>query len=376
MTMDTLRKGFYVLDLLVLAILMVCIIHTVVYDNEWGFLILDAALLPRFNSTFLLYRKEKMSIVPIVIFTLLFGFAVLSGTFENTIIRMSEYPSIVLNSQSTGDEHVCQRYVAMELLVKCVIYWAWLMPIVAYAVLAISQRLKKNEYRWYDLMGRAMFKDRAGKLLVTTCVLVFIAMLIGYQMDEMLSFYALMTLPMVVFYYLNRYVGQNVNWLEYVVLAMGLYAYDKAQYHVDDERVAYLLVSAAFIMAVCMWMMIKTKKVAATLFAFVLMSIVLPGLSIGYNIYQSMEGARSVNYVSPGMKKGYMYIRRMESVNGKQMMRVGIRDRYRTTVPCKFSIIVPDGFYSPFALCMTEKRDSVYYNVEQGYIFEKGIDRK
>ena len=369
--MDTLRKGFYVLDLLVLAVLMVCIIHTVVYDNEWGFLILDAALLLRFNSTFLLYRKEKMSFLPIVAFTLLFGFAALSGTFENTIIRMSEYPSIVLNTQPTGDEHICQRYVAMELLVKCVIYWTWLMPIVVYMVLTISQRLKKNEDRWYDLMGCAMFKDREGKLLVTTCVLVFIAMLIGYQMDEMLSFYALMTLPMVAFYYLNRYVGRNVNWLEYVILAIGLYVYDKAQYQVDDERVAYLLVSAVVVMAVCMWMMIKTKKVVAALFASVLMSIVLPGLSIGYNIYQSMEGVRSVNYVSPGMKKGYMYIRRMENVNGKQKMMVGIRDRYRTTIPCKFTIIVPDGLYSPFALCMTEKRDSVYYNVERGYIFEK-----
>ena len=369
--MDTLRKGFYVLDLLVLTILMVCIIHTVVYDNEWGFLILDAALLLRFNSTFLLYRKEKMSFLPIVAFTLLFGFAVLSGTFENSIVRMSEYPSIVLNHQPTVEEHICQRYVAMEMLVKCVIYWAWLMPIVAYAVLTISQRLKKNEYRWYDLIGFAVFKDSAGKLFVTTCTLAFIAMLIGYQMDEILSFYAMMTLPLVAFYCLNRYVGRNVNWLEYVILAIGLYVYDKAQYQVDDERIAYLLVSAVVVMAVCMWMMIKTKKVVAALFASVLMSIVLPGLSIGYNIYQSMEGVRSVNYVSPGMKKGYMYIRRMENVNGKQKMMVGIRDRYRTTIPCKFTIIVPDGLYSPFALCMTEKRDSVYYNVERGYVFEK-----
>ena len=369
--MDTLRKGFYVLDLLVLTILMVCIIHTVAYDNEWGFLILDATLLLRFNSTFLLYRKEKMSFLPIVAFTLLFGFAVLSGTFENSIVRMSEYPSIVLNHQPTVEEHICQRYVAMEFLVKCVIYWTWLMPIVAYMVLTISQRLKKNEDRWYDLIGFAVFKDRAGKLFVTTCTLAFIAMLVGYQMDEILSFYAMMTLPLVAFYYLNRYVGRNVNWLEYVILAIGLYVYDKAQYQIDDERVAYLLVSAVVVMAVCMWMMIKTKKVVAALFASVLMSIVLPGLSIGYNIYQSMEGARSVNYVSPGTKKGYMYIRRMENVNGKQKMMVGIRDRYRTTIPCKFTIIVPDGLYSPFALCMTEKRDSVYYNVERGYVFEK-----
>lgn len=337
--MDTLRKGIYVLDLLVLAILLVCVIHTVVYDNEWGFLILDAALLLRFNSTFLLYHKEKMSIVPIVIFILLFGFAVLTGTFENTIIRMSEYPSIVLDHHPTGDEHICQRYVAMELLVKCVIYWAWLMPIVIYAALAISRRLQKKDYRWYDLMGCAVFKDRAGKLFVTTCVLAFSAMLIGYQTEEMLSFYALMALPLVAFYSLNKYVGRNVNWLEYVILAIGLYVYAKAQYQVDDERVAYLLVSAVVVMAVCIWMLIKTKKIAAALFAFVLMSVVLPGLSVGYNIYQSMEGARSVNYVSPGIKKGYMYIRRMENVNGKQRMKVGIRDRYRTTIPCKFTFI-------------------------------------
>ena len=254
--MDTLRKGFYVLDLLVLTILMVCIIHTVAYDNEWGFLILDATLLLRFNSTFLLYRKEKMSFLPIVAFTLLFGFAVLSGTFENSIVRMSEYPSIVLNHQPTVEEHICQRYVAMEFLVKCVIYWTWLMPIVAYMVLTISQRFKKNEDRWYDLIGFAVFKDRAGKLFVTTCTLAFIAMLVGYQMDEILSFYAMMTLPLVAFYYLNRYVGRNVNWLEYVILAIGLYVYDKAQYQIDDERVAYLLVSAVVVMAVCMWMMI------------------------------------------------------------------------------------------------------------------------
>lgn len=71
-----------------------------------------------------------------------------------------------------------------------------------------------------------------------------------------------------------------------------------------------------------------------------------------------------------------MYIRRVESVNGKQKIRVGIRDRYRTTVPCKFNIVLPDGFYSPFALCLNERRDSVYYDVEDGHIFEKDNDRK
>lgn len=375
--METLRKGFYVLDLLVLALLMVCINHTMAYETEWGFLALDVALLLRFNSTFLLYRRESMGIIPITLFTVLFGYMVLSGDFQNTIFRMSEYPSIVLNTQLLdNDRFVSIRYPGVEFLVRSIIYWAWLMPIVVYALLVISRKTMNNQYRWYDLVGLAIFKDKAGKLLVNMCVVAIIALLIGYTMDETLSFYAMMVLPMVAYYLLNKYVGRKVHWLEYVLLGVGLYVFDKAQYEVDNERVEYVLVSAAIILAVCVWMLYKTKKVAASIFALVVIAVVLPGLSIGYNIYQSMEGARSMNYVSPGMQKGYLYIRRVENVNGKHKMRMGIRDRYRTTVPCKFNIILPDGFYSPFALCLTETRDSVYYDVEDGHIFEKNNDRK
>lgn len=375
--METLRKGFYVLDLLALALLMVSINHTMTYETEWGFLVLDVALLLRFNCTFLLYRKERMSIIPVALFTLLFGYVVLSGAFENTIFRMGEYPSIVLNSQPLDvNSYISMRYPVVEFLVECVIYWAWLIPLVVYAVLAIGRRTLINHYRWYELVGLAIFKDRAGKLLVNMCVLSIIALLIGYTLDEMLSFYALMVLPMVAYYLLNKYVGRKVHWMEYVLLGIGLYVFDKAQYQVDNERVGYLVASTAIILAVSVWMLYKTKKVAASIFALIVMAIILPGLSIGYNIYQSMEGARSVNYVNPGMQKGYMYIRRVENVNGKQKIRVGIRDRYRTTVPCKFNIILPDGFYSPFALCLIEKRDSIYYDVEDGHIFEKNNDRK
>lgn len=375
--METLRKGFYVLDLLVLALLMVCINHTMAYETEWGFLALDVALLLRFNSTFLLYRRESMGIIPITLFTVLFGYMVLSGDFQNTIFRMSEYPSIVLNTQLLdNDRFVSIRYPGVEFLVRSIIYWAWLMPIVVYALLVISRKTMNNQYRWYDLVGLAIFKDKAGKLLVNMCILAVIALLIGYTLDEMLSFYALMVLPMVAYYLLNKYVGRKAHWLEYVLLGVGLYVFDKAQYKVDNERVKYLIASAAIILAVCVWMLYKTKKVAASIFALVVIAVILPGLSIGYNIYQSVEGARSINYVTPGMQKGHMYIRRVESVNGKQKIRVGIRDRYRTTVPCKFNIVLPDGFYIPFALCLNERRDSVYYDVEDGHIFEKNNDRK
>ena len=206
--METLRKGFYVLDLLVLALLMVCIEHAMVYETEWGFLALDVALLLRYNSTFLLYRKERMSIIPITIFTVLFGYIVLSGDFENTIFRMGEYPSIVLNTQPLDNgRYLSIRYPSVEFLVKCIISWAWLMPIAVYAVLAIRRRTMKNQYQWYDFAGLAIFKDRAGKLLVYMCILAIIALLIGYTMNEMLSF--------------------DIDWEEDFKMAEMIYAYLK-----------------------------------------------------------------------------------------------------------------------------------------------------
>lgn len=359
-----LRKGFYVLDLFVLAMLMMAVGNTVVFDNNWKLLLLDYAILLRFNSCFLLYRKEKFGVFPIALFTLLFGYAVLTGIFDNTIFRMGEYPSILFNSQPPRDEYIIERHLAGESWVRCIIYWAWLIPILVYGILSLRRTTITNGYRWYDLAGLVVFKDRAGKQFVKIVILILIAVLIGYQMDEILSFYALMTLPMAAYYILNNYLGRRAHWLEYVILAIGLYVYDKAQYKVDNERVEYLAISAVIILAVCSWMMFRTKKMAVSLVTLIILSVVLPSLSVGYNIYQSMEGARSVNYVSPGMKKGYMYIRRTEGVNGKQMMRVGIHNRYHTIVPCNFNIILPDRFYSPFVLCMTEKRDSVYYNIE------------
>lgn len=368
--MNTLRKGFYLFDLLVLGSLALCIEHTMLYRYTWEVWLMDIALLLRLNSTFLLYRRERLGIFLIAVFTILFGYYVLEVSFNNTFFRMEEYPSIVLNTQPTGDDYVWRRYPTVELGIRSIVYWSWLMPILAYAILFLRRKATRNEYRWYDLAGLAIFKDRAGRLLLTMMLLLFIAYMVGYQLNGQLSFYALMSLPLVAYYHLNRYVGRKAHWLEYVILAVGLFVFDQAQYEINGNRIMYLAGSGMAILCVCVWMLLRTKKVTASLFALVMAAVVLPGLSIGYNIYQSLEGARSINYVNIGTKQGYMYIRRYENVDGKQKIWVGIRDRYRTTVPCQFRIILPDDFYSPFAKCTAEDGKIVVYNIEKGYILK------
>lgn len=367
---SSLRKGFYLLDLLVLLLLMLCIEHTMAFRNAWEIWLMDIVLLLRLNVTFLLYRRERLGIFLITVFTLLFGYFVLVVTFNNTFFRMGEYPSIVLNTQPLGDGYIIERHSGVKLWVKCIVYWAWLMPILTYAILFLRKKTNKNAYHWYELAGLAVFKDRAGRLLLAMMLLIFIAYMVGRQQEGRLSFYTLMSLPLVAYYHLNRYVGRKVHWMEYVILAIGLFFFDKAQYEVNGHRIMYLALSGIAILGVCIWMMVRTKKVMTSLLALIMAAIILPGLSIGYNIYQSIEGARAINYVNLGMKPGYMYIRRYDNVNGKQKIRMGIRDRYRTTVPCQFISILPDSPYSPFANCKSSDGKVVVYNVEDGYILK------
>ena len=366
----TLRKGFYLFDLIIQGLLVLCIEHTMLYRFAWEIWLMDIAVLLRLNSTLLLYRRERLGIFPIAVFTLLFGYFVLEVSFRNTFFRMGEYPSIVLNTQPLGDSYVWERHATVDLWVRCIDYWSWLMPILAYAILFLRRKATRNEYRWYDLAGFAIFKDRAGRMLLTILLLMFIAYMVGYQLNGQLSFYALMSLPLAAYYHLNRYVGRKVHWSEYVILAIGLFVFDRAQYEINANRIMYLAVSGMTILCVCVWMLLKTKEVTASLVALVMAAIVLPGLSIGYNIYQSLEGERSINYVNIGTRRGYMYIRRYENMEGKQKIRVGIRDRYRTIVPCRFRVILPDDFYSPFAKCTTEDGKVVIYNIERGYILK------
>ena len=103
-----------------------------------------------------------------------------------------------------------------------------------------------------------------------------------------------------------------------------------------------------------------------------MMAFLLPTESLGYNVYQSIEGARSINYYHVGVSnnKGYMYIKREVVVNGEKSWYIGVRNRYHTTIPCEYKFVLPTKMYSPFATCIKENRDSIVRSVEYGYVLE------
>lgn len=367
------KKYFYVFDVLLLGFLFFALQHTLFVENSIIGYMLDLALVLRIGIPFLLYRNEKLAVWPILVFTILFGILIYTNTFYNTILNMGKFLSIVFSTEPSVDSYpALERPITEMAIMRGIIYWILLIPIAVYAIQMAYKQTKSNGYPWYYLIGGIIFNDRIGKTFLRMSILLGIAYFIGYEMQEHLSFLALVSIPLTCYHFWNKHINSKPHWLEYVVIFVGLFIFDKAQYKVDDERIIYLITSAVVIFVVCCWMAYKTKNILVPVLAFVMMALLLPTVSLGYNVYQSMEGARSVNYPNVGLNnsKGYMYIKRDVVVNGNVERRMGVRNRYHTTIPCEYKFVLPTKMFSPFATCIKENRDSVVRSVEYGYVLE------
>lgn len=357
--MNTFRKGFYAFDILMVLIVIATIAHAAVITSYPEILLLDVSVLLRFNTSILLYRRERWSVAPIVVFTVLFGIAYTCGLFDNAIFRTAELLGIMLGN-----------YVNMKFVLNLIFIWMWFAPVAVYAFQAVRRKLVGNDYRWYDIAGLAIFKDRVGIQLVAIGVLTFAAYIMGYSLDLTVTKYSVLAIPLVAYWMVNRFICRKPHWAEYLMLFVALFIFGKAQFKFDNERIIYLAISAVIVFAVCVFMLIKTKKPFATLLALVLLAV-LPALSLGYNVYCCTDGARGQDYKARFCNSKYMYLHRTDMIDGEAVYSFGLRDRYREVIPCKYRFIAPSSPYSSFFNCITETGDTVVHYIETGEVIDK-----
>ena len=367
--MKTIWKGLLVFDLIVLGLMEICLFHTFTAESYLPIIIVHYLELLRFNSTFLLYRREKMAIWGILGFTMGFGALYLSGMFNQTFFRMSEFPNIVMGVENSVNDFystysIAGRNIIYENVIRGIFLWVWLMPIIVYAILFYFKKTEKQNYSWKQLAGLAIFYDHAGKFLVSLCILMFIALLSGYHMQEGISYYAIIILPLVAFYFMNKFIGRKAHWIEFVLILVAMMIFNKAQYLCDTERVLRLVLSPAIVMAVCVWMVAQSKKVFIPVLAFLMIAFLLPVLSIGYNIYTVLDGKRGANYSDLDTRQGVLYVNNRRNVNGQIQIRFGLRDRYGEILPCVFRSIYPSNPVHNQVTCRTEEGGEIIYNVD------------
>ena len=360
----TLRKGFYVLDLFILGLMEISLMHTFYASGYLLIVLMHYLELLRFNTTFLLYRREKMTIWPILFFTVVFGLFYVGGMLDNTIRNMAGMPEIILGTSSVESnfysQQILERNVSGENSVRFILIWAWLMPIVTYLIELVCKKTNKNGYSWKQLAGLAIFYDNAGKMFVKFCVLMFIALLSGIHMQQGISYYAVLILPAVAYYFVNAYIGRKAHWMEYVLIVLAMLIFNKAQYKFGNERVFRLVLSPAIILSVCVWMLSKSRKISAAVFSFVMVAFVLPISSIGYNMYTVLEGARASNYIDMDTHYGVMYVRNSIEENGQTRFRFGLRDRYGLILPCSYRSIYSSNPIRNQVTCRTDDGNIVY----------------
>lgn len=361
------RKLFYVTDIMMLVVFMLMIEHTTTFDSSWIALLLDYALLLRLNITILLWHRERLAIFPTWLFMALFAIVIFSLPLGNMIFRTDPFPEFVSYSlPGMTDGFKVHHNIFLETVFRLAIFWTGLAPFCIASLQFLQKKTKFNGYHWYDLLGVALFKDRIGRYIVTIMLLVFAALLIGYEMQESLSFYSLMALPLAAYYVINKNMGRNADWKEYMVLAIGLVILDHAQFESGTWKILCLTLSALTILSVCVYLGIRSKKALEPIVAFILVGFVLPDLSIGYNIYKGTTYARGENYIASDRYKGFMYITKKETKDGKETIKVGLRDRYHIVIPCKYRTITADNVYEPIVNCRTEYGENYSYDIETG----------
>ena len=367
--MKTLWKGLLVFDLIALGLMEVCLDHIFTTESYLTIIFVHYLELVRFNSTFLLYRREKMAIWGILFFTLGFGALYLSGMFNHTFYRMSELPDILLGIDNSSGGfystfYVPRRNIVYENVFRCIFLWTWLMPIIVYTMLFMFKKVEKHGYTWKQLAGLAIFYDHAGKFFVSLFVLMFIALLSGYHMQQGISYYAVIIIPLVAYYFMNRYIGRKAHWVEFVLILVAMLLFNKAQYLCDTERVLRLVLSPAIVLTVCVWMVAQSKKVFIPVLAFLMIAFLLPVSSIGYNIYTVLDGKRGANYSDLDNRQGVLYVNNRREINGQMQVRFGLRDRYGEILPCVYRSIFPFNSVHSQVICRTEEGGDIIYNVD------------
>jgi hypothetical protein len=368
MIKTNLRKGFYAFDLLIVSIYMVFMWHSRYHVSlfssnplffQWALLLYPMLL--RVTADFLLYHREKRSLWTILIF--MTGYFVMIQNYSDCCLHLVWFPFLLCdtqNSASSLSDILINTSGAGFIITACLlIAWIALVPIIVFLILFFRKQLKPGLYSWGDVFGRMMFENHTGKVYMSLAAMMFLAYTSGLYTVIFISKVALFTLPAITYCIVNRYIGRKVVWYEPFVVFAAMLFFFEAQYKVNGTRIAFLGISACLILAVCIWMGVKSKRMTVSVFAFLLTAFIVPSFSIGYNVYRVTDETILRPYRDE-------YINRGVFITGKKVdgnLVYGIRDRYRKIIPANYDRVEPYDWYN-HEVALTLPTGKIVYDVK------------
>ena len=355
---NALGKAIYFVDLLILSIVTLFGIFQIcywLYPTRW---IIYIFFFQRANVSFLLYRKEKAALWPVIVSTLLFVpfFYIYDDAFMTA-------PGCFLSATLEPDYNAISKVFPT---ISNMLFWVWLMPIVYYCILRFRKQTVDHKPSWQQLAGLAFVQSRTGWCFLALFLLVFLAFVSGATLQLYTSHYALLIIPLATYYLINKYLKRKPCWWEFVSLFAAMWIFDLSRTQTDFLRVFGLALSAIIVFFLCIFVYVKTKHLLAVLYTFVAVAFLLPTLIVGYNLYSVTDAVVLRNYeiTESTVRSGpfnIMYTFRYDK--DEERYSYGMRNRYRELIPCKYTSIKPahDHVWR-HVMCCTEQ-DTIVDNI-------------
>lgn len=371
-------KMMLVADLSVCCIWLVFIMHNSI-GTVWCRPAVWAAPLLRIWLSFLTYRRSRMALDPIIMLSLLALGALLGRAMSGFVLfvqplllMLQVVPQLFGESLITADNmqevwSTMSEYTALIGIVVSV--WLILLPLGIYIyrsfrkeIVPSSFSVRKRVGLYAFLVGTFLVETfvvtdfryvhiaillfipvifNSGKLegLITQGEKVFLIFLLLLEVACICALdYSLASVIMVMvfpaaFYTMDcRIAGKDIVYCDVLMIISASVLFIWGQYEINMYRLVLLLLSLALTAIVMMRFAISTRKYWTAAAVYVMVAVILPILSIGYNPYSVMEAGRVIHY------DDYRY-----SPNGLMMVKgkdgYGIRDRYGLILPAEYDWI-------------------------------------
>ena len=410
-----LSKTMLVADLSVCCVWLLCLINS--NPNDYGVLpMLCMMPLMRMWLSFLIYRRSRMALAPIVMLSLMtigalaghahpaftlyvdpwltllrvvpafFGEHVITaenmsdiwlGSSDHRVliglldsiwivlvpvgiylwrcIRKENLPRERTLRQRTG---ICLYVVAILFIEALVITHFYYSHVSAY-ILCMLLMLAPVIFNEGKIEGLLTKGEQA---FVVALLLMAVAYALGISYSEG-AIVASAAFPCVFFALFCWTIGRNIRYADAALIIEASYLFIFGQYVIDMFRVIMLLMSLALMAVPFMRFAFSIRKVAPTIAAYVMIAVLLPVFCIGYNPYSVLE-ARKIRHFDE-----YEY-----SHNGLMLVigrdGIGIRDRYELILPAEYRDVELLESHKPYCKVKTKAGWQIYDIVKQELLSE------
>lgn len=304
-------------------------------------LLMVVMVVMRIILSFSLYRREKLSWLPLVVFSALFALLYVEGLAMRTT---GIFTDLFFDVLGINNDHLAHD------ITKCILLaWLLLVPLTLFIVGLCKKTIKSSNMTWKDSLGAILWKDKMAKLYCLLMLGAICALHSGLAMDNRMCRFACLVLSPLSFCLIARHVTYCKNtsekmpmvgklWL--MVAAMVLFFC--AQRYAGMWRVSMLVTSISIVAYVCWRTFGKQRLTGICILATIYLGIFLPTVAIGYNQYACIKYGRQDLY-----PLGEKNILRIKDLNTNKM---GLRDRYGMIIKPAYDDIVPNSRVFPFGV--------------------------